>query len=368
MLLLFSFAKHLFVKAQSAAAIEALFVDGLLKWNLKNNKRHMPWKGEKDPYKIWLSEVILQQTRVEQGLKYYENFIKTFPNVHALAKAPAEQVFKLWEGLGYYSRCRNLIATAQYISKELNGVFPSDYDSILQLKGVGAYTAAAIASFAYNLPYAVLDGNVFRVLSRIFDVETPVDSTVGKKQFSLLAQSLLPRAKAGEYNQAIMDFGAVICKPVPECSICFFNKHCKAYLQGKQQLLPVKEKKIKIKERWLNYVVVKCKNEIAIHQRTGKDIWQQLYEFALIETDAPCTPRQILRQFEKQYGIDAYKFIESSAEITQKLSHQSVSFRFVVIEAAQKEKIVNFQWVALSKLSRLAFPRTLKQYIDENLK
>src|SRR5690348_231720 len=159
----------------------------------------MPWKGEKDPYKIWLSEIILQQTRVEQGLKYYENFIRTFPDVHALAKAPEEKVFKLWEGLGYYSRCRNLITAAKFISKDLKGIFPKDFDSIVQLKGVGNYTASAIASFAYNLPYAVLDGNVFRVLSRIFDIETAIDSTEGKKYFSEFAQSILPKQKAGEY-------------------------------------------------------------------------------------------------------------------------------------------------------------------------
>src|SRR5579875_495218 len=195
------------------AVLQKTFVQELLKWNKEKNKRQMPWKGEKDAYKIWLSEIILQQTRVEQGLKYYENFIKAFPNVHFLAKAPEQKVFKLWEGLGYYSRCKNLIASAKFISKELNGVFPNDFESILQLKGVGNYTASAIASFAYNLPYAVLDGNVFRVLSRIFDIETPMDSAEGKKNFSELAQTILPKTKAGEYNQAIMDFGAVICKP-----------------------------------------------------------------------------------------------------------------------------------------------------------
>jgi A/G-specific adenine glycosylase len=231
----------------------------LLAWNRTGNQRKMPWKGEKDPYRIWLSEVILQQTRVEQGLKYYQNFISTYPDVHALANAPVEKVFKTWEGLGYYSRCRNLISTARLISTELNGNFPKTYESILQLKGVGSYTAAAIASFAYNLPYAVLDGNVFRVLSRIFDIDVPIDSSQGKKHFSDLAQNILPQQNAGEFNQAIMDFGAVICKPVPECSICFFNSYCDAYLSGRQELLPVKEKKITIKQRWFNYAVFNLK-------------------------------------------------------------------------------------------------------------
>ena len=327
----------------------------------------MPWKGEKDPYKIWLSEIILQQTRVEQGLKYYENFIKTFPTIDALAKAPEEKVFKLWEGLGYYSRCRNLIATAEYIAKELKGVFPSNYEAILKLKGIGSYTAAAIASFAYNLPYAVLDGNVFRVLSRILYIEIPIDTIEGKKKFSAVAQDILPTSKAGEYNQAIMDFGAVICKPVPNCDACFFNKHCKAYLQGKQLLLPVKEKKINIKKRWLNYIIIQYKDKVAIRKRTSKDIWQQLFEFALIETPSLCTQQQILESFEKQYGITHYNIRGNFAETTQKLTHQYITFNFIVIELSKKEKIENFTWAPLSHLNQFAFPKTLKQFIEKHL-
>src|SRR5688572_28689657 len=197
------------LKIGSDLKFNAFFVDGLLNWNRNENLREMPWKGEKDPYKIWLSEIILQQTRVDQGLKYYENFINKYPNIDLLANAPEGEVFKLWEGLGYYSRCRNLIHTAKFISKELMGNFPDQYADILQLKGVGNYTAAAIASFAYNADYAVLDGNVFRVLSRIYDLEVPIDSVAGKKDFSKLAQNLLPEKLAGVYNQAIMDFGAV---------------------------------------------------------------------------------------------------------------------------------------------------------------
>lgn len=346
---------------------KSLFTEGLLKWNRKSNIRQMPWKGEKDAYKIWLSEIILQQTRVEQGLKYYENFIRSFPDVHALANAPQEKVFKHWEGLGYYSRCSNLIEAAHFISKELKGNFPSTYDTILQLKGVGSYTASAIASFAYNLPYAVLDGNVFRVLSRIFDIETPIDSTEGKKEFSQIAQAILPKSKAGEYNQAIMDFGAVICKPVPECSICFFNEHCKAYLQGKQQLLPIKGKKINMKRRWLNYIVIRHKNEVLIRQRVDKDIWQQLFEFVLIETSRFCSEKQILRQFEKQYGITNYRLIAGFEQTTQKLSHQSICFSFLLIKVLKKEEIEHFTWVSLPNLDRFAFPKTLKEFIQHHL-
>lgn len=344
-----------------------LFSKKLLIWNKNENTRQMPWKGEKDPYKIWLSEIILQQTRVEQGLKYYENFIRTFPDVHALATAPEKKVFKLWEGLGYYSRCRNLILAAKFISNDLKGKFPHNFESILQLKGVGNYTASAIASFAYNLPYAVLDGNVFRVLSRIFDIEIPIDSTKGKKYFSELAQAILPRKKAGEYNQSIMDFGAVVCKPYPDCKICFFNHQCKAYLQGKQDLLPVKEKKIKVKERWLNYFIVKHEKRILIRQRTSKDIWQQLFEFLLIETSEAITPKKLLKLLEKQYAIRALQFERFQAG-KQKLSHQLIHFSFLQIELSDEQKIPTFFWVKISELDKYAFPRTLQELVANYMK
>lgn len=351
-----------------AEELGKLFVKKLLIWNKNENTRQMPWKGEKEPYKIWLSEIILQQTRVEQGLKYYENFITTFPDVHALANAPEEKVFKLWEGLGYYSRCRNLIASATFISKELKGTFPTDFESILQLKGVGNYTASAIASFAYNLPYAVLDGNVFRVLSRIFDIEIPIDSTEGKKYFSELAQSILPKKKAGEYNQAIMDFGAVICKPYPECKACFFNDECKAYLMGKQDLLPVKEKKIKIRERWFNYLILKYKDTVLIHQRIFKDIWQQLFEFLLIETEEAVSSKKILKLFQKQYEIATSHHSGESYTVKQKLSHQLIYFSFQQIELDKKENITGFSWVKISELNKYAFPKSLQEFVANHLK
>jgi A/G-specific adenine glycosylase len=347
--------------------IEKIFVKRLLSWNKKDNKRQMPWKGEKDPYKIWLSEIILQQTRVEQGLKYYENFITAFPDIRALANAPEEKVFKLWEGLGYYTRCRNLLATARYICTEFNGEFPKEHSTILKLKGIGPYTAAAISSFAFNLPFAVVDGNVFRVLSRIFDIETPIDSTAGKKQFTEIAQEILPLKLAGEYNQAIMDFGAMVCRPLPECSICFLKDRCKAFLAGKQQLLPVKEKRIAIKERWLNYVVVKYKNEIAVHQRNEKDIWQQLFEFALIETGCRYNIKQVLQQFEKQFGILEYKVLDTLDDSTQKLTHQLIHFRFITIAIARKKAVLHCTWIPLENIHELAFPKSLKKFSETYL-
>jgi A/G-specific adenine glycosylase len=339
------------------------FVQKLLQWNKRSNKRTMPWKGEKDPYKIWLSEIILQQTRVEQGMKYYENFIRAFPDVYALANAPEEKVFKLWEGLGYYSRCRNLIATAKFISGSLNGVFPKDFESIHQLKGVGDYTASAIASFAYNLPYAVLDGNVFRVLSRIFDIETPIDSPKGKKIFSELAKEILPMKRAGEYNQAIMDFGAVICKPYPDCTACFFNNRCKAYRSGKQDLLPQKEKKLKIKERCLNYFAVRYQEQVLIRQRTSKDIWQQLFEFVLIETDRNFSNQKLCSLFQEQFSIEDFQ-IERSFSSKQKLSHQLIHFTILELHVSRKKAVPGFRWIKISELNNYAFPKTLQEFVS----
>jgi len=353
-------------KFRSKNSLGSLFAGILLQWNHKENTRGMPWKGEKDPYKIWLSEIILQQTRVEQGLKYYENFTRTFPDVHSLANATDEKILKLWEGLGYYSRCRNLIATARHIASELDGNFPKNYEDILKLKGVGTYTAAAIASFAYNSPYAVLDGNVFRVLSRILDIETPIDSSEGKKLFAKLAQEILPQKQAGQYNQAIMDFGAVVCKPVPECGRCFFNQHCLAFLAGKQDLLPIKEKKLKVRKRWLNYFVAMHKNSVLIRQRKTKDIWQELFEFLLIETPAETGTAKLLGLFEKQYGIERYRVI-SNTIVNQKLTHQHVQFSFNRLELSNKTNIPGCIWVNIPDIDTYAFPKTLKQFIVSQL-
>lgn len=329
----------------------------------------MPWKGEKDPYKIWLSEIILQQTRVEQGLNYYNNFIKTFPDVHKLAKASDEKVFKLWEGLGYYSRCRNLLVTARYISKELKGKFPENYEDIRKLKGVGPYTAAAISSFAFNLPYAVVDGNVFRVLARIFGITVPIDSTDGKKYFANLAENLLDKKQPGFYNQAIMDFGAVVCKPVaPLCSNCGFKNFCSAFINNKINELPVKEKKISIKKRWFYYLVLEYKNEIAIRQRIEKDIWQDLYEFPLIETEKEVDKKNILKQAEKNKWVHKgkYELLAVSPLFKQQLSHQLIAGQFIKLKLkSNQDPEINWIWVTKSRIGKFAFPRFINQYLNE---
>ncbi len=329
----------------------------------------MPWKGEKDPYRIWLSEIILQQTRVEQGTAYYEKIVRHFPDIKKLASAPDEKVFKLWEGLGYYSRCRNLLATARHISETLDGKFPDKYEDIKALKGIGPYTAAAISSFAYNLPYAVVDGNVFRVLARLTGKQIPIDSVKGKKYFTKLAGELLDEKRAGSYNQAIMDFGATVCKPIaPLCGDCVFKKYCAAYLGKKTAVLPVKEKKIKTRKRWFYYLLLEHNKEIAIRRRNGKDIWQGLYEFPLIEASDEINAGKVLQQAtkEKLIGKNGYQLISTSPKFRQQLSHQLIEGRFITVQLRSKSPgNKELKWMKRKAISRFAFPRFINQYLEK---
>jgi len=339
----------------------------LLRWNSHQNTRKMPWKGEKDPYKIWLSEIILQQTRVEQGWKYYEKFIAVFPDIKRLAAAKDEKIYKLWEGLGYYSRCKNLIETARFISKKLDGEFPDKFEEILSLKGVGNYTASAIASFAYNLPYAVVDGNVFRVLSRVFGIKKPIDNTQGKKFFSQLAFQLLDKNKPGNYNQALMDFGAVICKPQnPICNNCVLRDHCFAFKNNQVSKLPVKEKKIKITTRWFNYLVIEFQGKVYVHKRTTNDIWKNLHEFVLLETTTNASAKRLLAKAEKENILkkDLYKVVSISPLYSQQLSHQKIMGRFIKIAIKKEFALPGFKPVTLRQLSRYAFPRIINAYFE----
>jgi len=356
------------LKAEKEHIYSKKFADILLKWNREKNKRQMPWKGEKDPYKIWLSEIILQQTRVEQGLQYYQNFIKAFPDVHKLANAPDQKVFKLWEGLGYYSRCRNLLASARFISKDLKGNFPETYDAIKNLKGVGPYTAAAISSFAFNLPYAVVDGNVFRVIARIFGIATATDSTEGKKFFTSFANELLDKKQAGIYNQAIMDFGATVCKPIaPLCSDCVFKKNCFAFQNGKINELPVKEKKISIKKRWFYYFVLQYENEVLVRERTEKDIWQHLFEFILVETAKEEDDNVIINDIAPKhfFGKKGFEIISISPLMKQQLTHQRINGRFIHLHVSQRPAVTdNCIWVKKEKLKNYAFPKFITQYLN----
>jgi A/G-specific adenine glycosylase len=347
------------------------FAPRLLEWNREENRRQMPWKGEKDPYRIWLSEIILQQTRVEQGLAYYNRFIETFPNIGTLADSPDQKVFKMWEGLGYYSRCRNLLATARIIAGEMKGKFPQDYQEIKALKGIGPYTAAAIASFAFNLPHAVVDGNVLRVLARLSGSSIPVDTTAGRKHFNALADDLLDKKNPGLYNQAIMDFGATICKPVnPFCGQCVFRKHCNAYLQDRINELPVKEKKMRIKKRWFYFLVIAAKDELVIRRREQKDIWRGLHDFPLIETKSEVPLAKILGEAEKSKWLSKNKYRVSavSAPFRQQLTHQLITGHFLEIRLKKKIESTDLPvggewlWVKKSNLKDHGFPRMLRHY------
>ena len=335
----------------------------LLEWNSTANFRQMPWKGEKDPYKIWLSEVMLQQTRVEQGLPYYDRFIKAFPTVKKLAAAKDTEVFKLWEGLGYYSRCRNLLETARKIHTDYGGKFPATYQEILALKGVGAYTAAAIASFAFNLPHAVVDGNVIRVLGRVFGIGIISDTTEGKKYYGELAQNLLHKEHPGIYNQALMDFGATVCKPVPLCEDCPFMEECIAYRQGAVKLYPVKTPKAARQERNLKYLFLMHNEKVLVRERTSKNIWRNLYEFYLFEQGNFPPEKEMKALFGKTFRqLKTHHF-------EQLLTHQKLNIEIMVAEV--KDSFAppdNFFWHNMEKLKNLPFPKTLRDFIIKEIR
>lgn len=340
----------------------------LIGWNSGTNSRIMPWKGEKDPYKIWLSEIILQQTRVGQGLEFYQKFIINFPSVIYLAQAPDVEIFKLWEGLGYYTRCKNLIATARYIAEEKGGGFPETYEEILSLKGVGPYTAAAIASFAYNLPYAVVDGNVFRVLARFFGIATPIDGTAGKKLFTTLANELLDKEQPALHNQAIMDFGATVCKPkVPLCASCVLQTHCIAYARNVIHVLPVKEKKIIKKNRQFYYFITQFDNKVYINKRTGNDIWENLYEFMLAEDQfSPSADVEILSSiFSKNFHAKNFIIGKISNVYKQQLTHQTIQARFIHVELTSALPLTKYELIAIEHIKNLPFPKIVTAYFED---
>lgn len=343
------------------------FAKLLLKWHQRENKRQMPWKGERNPYKIWLSEIILQQTRVEQGAEYYKKFVHHFPTISDLSNADEKKVFKLWEGLGYYSRCRNLIATAKYIHNHLGAIFPNTYEEILRLKGIGPYTASAIASFAFNLPHAVVDGNVFRVLSRVFGISDAIDSTTGKKKFNQLAADLIDKNMPAEYNQAIMDFGATFCKPaLPNCISCIFKNVCIAKNENSVAMLPVKEKKVIQRDRFLYFFVIRHNNSIAIRERLEKDIWQHLNEFPMIELNDEADLEQAMCK-AIHYGWFSKNAIIKKPEtlFKQKLTHQNIVAQFVQVTEYQKQvPLKNYDWIAENNIMQHSFPKVIKQYLS----
>lgn len=326
----------------------------------------MPWKGETDPYKIWLSEIILQQTRVAQGLPYFNRFVQAYPTIQSLAEAPDTAVFKLWEGLGYYSRCRNLLSCARQVITEYQGNFPRHYNDIIKLKGIGPYTAAAIASFAFGLPHAVVDGNVIRVLARYFGIETAFDTTAGKKLFANLAAELLDRSQPAAYNQAIMDFGAVVCTPAePACHTCVFAANCVAFKTQMVKQLPVKEKKLVKKNRYFHYYLIRAGNEMLVRQRLAKDIWQGLHEFYLVESNSAGEWEQVSVNNNLPFLQSCLSEISIKGEtFKQQLTHQNINARFT--ELLCKEKIEapeGYQWMNAADISHLAFPQIINSYL-----
>lgn len=307
----------------------------LINW-YSNNKRELPWRQTKSPYSIWMSEIILQQTQIVQGLPYYEAFLKEFPSIFHLANAPESQVLKLWQGLGYYSRARNLHATAKYIVSELNGEFPNTYTELIKLKGVGDYTASAIASICFNEPTAVVDGNVYRVLSRHFGIDTPINSSNGAKVFKQLAQQLIDKNNPAEFNQAIMEFGAVQCRPQnPNCSVCPFQDTCVARRDHRISELPVKIKAAKAKKKYFNFLVILSNdNKTVLEKRKGKGIWQNLYQFPLIETEQEESYDAFLQRVQEHPLLQEPAFelsLYNKDTIIHKLSHQHLYTKFWIV-------------------------------------
>jgi A/G-specific adenine glycosylase len=311
------------------------FSKKIIQW-YEENKRRLPWRETTDPYKIWLSEIILQQTRVAQGLPYYERFVKTFPNVFSLANAPQQEVLRLWQGLGYYSRARNLHLCAKSVVEDFGGKFPSSFRELTKLKGVGPYTAAAIASIAFKEAIAVVDGNVFRVLSRIFGIDKDIASNEGKTFFFEKANELIPENQPDLFNQAVMEFGALHCLPQnPLCNTCVFAKACVANLHDLQSVLPIKSKKLKVRTRYFYYFVLRWGNKIVMKQRKGKDIWQGLYDFYLIETKRKYKAQELIK---KDPLLTQATFVKENKIITHILSHQRLKITFTEVEISSSQK------------------------------
>ena len=337
----------------------------LIEWYNKN-KRDLPWRKTNDPYTIWLSEIILQQTRVDQGLAYFNKFIANYPVVTDLADAPEEEILKLWQGLGYYSRARNLHYTAKLIKNHHNGVFPKEYEDILALKGVGEYTAAAISSFSFNQPYPVIDGNVYRVLSRVFGIEDAIDSFNGKKIFKALAEELINKKNPATYNQAIMEYGALQCTPkIPKCENCIFKLECYALKNNLIEILPKKGKKIKQTNRFFNYLIIKNDEFIYINRRTKNDIWKGMYDFPLIESKSEIKSPLTLKD---NLSIRDVKIIDKSEPIKHILSHQKIYATFWKLEMSKPLNIESdYIKIKLKEINNYPVPKLIENYIKSML-
>ncbi len=329
----------------------------------KKNHRVLPWRGTRDPYKIWLSEIILQQTRVDQGLPYFMRFVEAYPDIVRLADAHPDEVLRLWQGLGYYSRARNLHEAARQVRDQYSGVFPADYQALRKLKGIGDYTAAAIGSFAFDLPYPVVDGNVYRFLARFTGESTPIDSNPGKKKFAEIAASLFDPDHAAEHNQAMMELGATVCKPSnPACDCCPFSLACHAYIHGSVEVFPVKSKKNQTRQRFLHYFFFHDGQSLLLRQRTGKDIWQGLFEFPLLETDDEAIPSPLLLPgwTDKQVNTSEWQVVR----LRHLLSHQELHASLQVIPCDVLPDLPGYLHVQQAELDRYALPRLLTRFLE----
>jgi len=344
------------------------FSTELVKW-YNDNKRSLPWRDTNDAYVIWLSEIILQQTRVEQGLPYFNRFLENYPDVSSFALAGEDDILKLWQGLGYYSRGRNMLKTAQYIQEHLNGIFPNKYDELIKLVGIGEYTAAAISSFSANEAKAVVDGNVYRVLARYFGIDEPINSTGGKKTFQAIANDLLDKQHPGLHNQAMMEFGAMLCKPKnPACGICPVREGCYAFINNATTNLPVKLNKVKIRERFFNYFLVTDGDKILINKRNEKDIWANMYDLPLIETTIYLQPAEVilLPEFVEHFGKTA-TITEIQTPKKHVLTHQHIHAQFIKLK--QPSLKIKPDWIFIERinLKKLALPKLIFIFLDNIL-
>jgi len=353
------------------------FSTKITKW-YKANKRSLPWRVTGNPYKIWLSEILLQQTRISQGTDYYLKFEKKYPDIQSLARATEEEVLKLWQGLGYYSRGRNLHKTARIVVDQFNGNFPDNYNDIISLPGIGEYTAAAISSISFHQPYPVIDGNVIRVLSRIYGIDKQTATGEGKKELAELASSLIDKKDPGTYNQAVMEFGALYCKPQnPDCPNCIFQNDCFAYKNDRVNELPVKAKAIKQKKRYFHYLVIKLEENnrtfTFLNKRTKKDIWQNLYDFPCYETSQKVSKATVIKNLKFEFLNDLEIRIDSSEEYKHVLTHQHIFAKFYTINLSQKsinreliQHLENkFIQIPVKNFTHYPIPRLIEKVINE---
>ncbi|MGY4539816.1 A/G-specific adenine glycosylase [Mucilaginibacter sp. UYNi724] len=335
----------------------------LISW-YHNNKRDLPWRHTTDAYIIWLSEIILQQTRVEQGMPYFHRFAEKYPTVTAFAAAHEDEVLRLWQGLGYYSRGRNMLKTAQLVQEKYNGLFPVKYDELIKLKGIGEYTAAAISSFSANEARAVVDGNVYRVLARYFGVDEPINSPKGKKMFQQLANELLNKEQSATYNQAIMEFGAMLCKPKkPACGICPVHMDCVAFKTNATTYLPVKLKTVKIRKRFFNYMLISDGKKILMNKRGEGDIWANMYDLPLIETPELMETVEVLKLPQMEDFGRNIALKDNTAIIKHVLTHQHLFIRFFVLKDFPEKLQENWFYTDVDKLENLALPKAIFIFI-----